>query len=361
MSAAKGPNPASTILKATGRADLADAIAWIAEGHPLPAQASWPRLLRALIEEFGDGVNSDALRRATREVASSDLDTSRVVFDPKEIQMPDEFERALEALLSRSSDGGFGGLTARSVMRAQRAEPLAIQALCLAAGVTEGDARDWFGVSGAWREEQVGKLLDYLGKLVAGELESPVPRAIPARALELIDREGGWEAMDKFHAKGVPYAALLAQRAAGGVWLANKNRTSNHSNQIAAGEVCDRLADRGIDFRRATTAGGNARQKDLQELSGVVDKRVGVVVVDRKGRPTFAITFSTANDGGTARANGDGLLQIPRTDLSHALMLVGRGWADRHETDRLALHFAGFLFSDRSIGDLVAAIEQATE
>jgi hypothetical protein len=146
---------------------------------------------------------------------------------------------------------------------------------------------------------------------------------------------------------------LLTQRAVGGVWLANKNRTSSRANQIAAGQVAELLEEQGINFRRATTAGGTARQRDLQELSGIADKRVGVVALGQKEQAAYAITFSSARDGGTARANGDGLMQIPRTNFPHALVLIGVGWAARHETDRLAMKFDGRLFSDRSIDMLV--------
>jgi hypothetical protein len=360
VSAAKVSDPVATIIEATGRSSLADAIAWIGEGHPMPATTNWTRLLQALVEAGEKDIDRDALRRVTREVADSDVDTARLVFDPDDLPTIEDFDRAVEALLSRSSDGTFGGLSARGVLRAQRAEPLAIEALCLAAGIQESDARGWFGVSRTWREPQVVELLGYLRELVDGEIESPLPHSVAARALELIQGFDGWDTIDNLQANGVPYGLLLAQRAVGGVWLANKNKTSNRPNQVAAGEVCAELAARGIKYRRATTAGGEVRQKDLQDLAKIDDKRVGVVAVDSKGQPTFAITFSAARDGGTARANRDGLLQIPRTDLRHALVLVGIGWAPRHETDLLALHFDGFLFSDRSIGDLVDAVEAVT-
>lgn len=326
----------------------------------MPRDTNWTRLLRALVEDAGAGVDSDALRRVTREVTGSDVDTARLVFDADDLPSAEEFGRAVEALLARSSDGSFAGLTARGVIRAEHVEPLAIEALCLAAGVAEADARDWFGVSSTWREPQVAELLAYLDELVDGEVESPFPRAVPARALELMEGGDGWQTADELCANGVPYGLLLAQRAVGGVWLANKNKTSSRPNQVAAGEVCAKLRERGVQFRRATTAGGKVRQKDLQELSGIADKRVGVVAVGSEGEASFAITFSAARDGGTARANGDGLLQIPRVELPHALVLTGVGWAERHETDRLSKRFNGLLFSDRSINDLASHVAEVT-
>ncbi len=346
-------------MEATRRDTLDDAIAWLAEGHPMPAKTSWTGLLQALVE-LGDEVDPAALRRVTSRVAGSDLDTSRLVFKASELPTPEQFEAAVRALLSRSSDGTFGGLKPREVLRAQRVNELAISALCLAAGVVESDARGWFGVSRVWKEEQLSELLEYLGQLVGGKVRTAVPDAAPARALELMSGGDGWQTVDDLNAKGAPYGLLLAQRAVGGVWLAHKNKTSTVPNRFAAGEVCGQLAERGIEFRRSSTVGGSVKQKDLQELSGIEDKRVAVVALNSAGKPTFAITFSAARDGGTARANGDGLLQIPTTALPHAIVLTGVGWAARHETDRLASKFGGRLFSDRSIDELVACVEKVT-
>lgn len=324
----------------------------------MPAKTDWTRLLQALVELQGEEANPEAVRRVTREVADSDLDTSRFVFKAGEVPTPAAFEAAVEALLRRSSDGTFGGLTAREVMRAQRANRLAVTALCLAAGVAEKDARGWMGVAGEWNERQLSQLLAYLRKLVGGEIESRVPDAVPARALEMMYGGGGWETADRLNANGVPYGLLLAQRAAGGVWLAHKNKTSNVPNRFAAGELCSQLVDRGIDFRRSTTVGGSVRQTDLQKLSGIKDRRVAVVALGATAAPVYAVTFSAARDGGTARANGDGLLQIPKTELPHGIVLTGVGWADRKETDRLALRFGGRLFSDRTIDALIECIEE---
>jgi hypothetical protein len=350
----------ATILAATGRTELEDAISWIAEGHPMPPETNWTQLLRALLEAEGEDVDPVALRRVTREVASSDLDTSRVLFATDELPSPAKFAAAIEALLAHADGGRLSGLTPRGVMKAQHANSLAIEALCLAVGVSPADARAWFGAGKSWTEEQLAGLLEYFDRLVAGKVESPISGAVPARAPELMSGKKGWRAIEDFHAKGVPYGHLLMQRAVDGPWLSHKNKTSKWPSRAVANEVGARLGERGVDFRRASTVGGKVNQLALQELAGIPDKRVGVVTVDSSGGPTFAVTFSAARDGGTARANGDGLLQIPKSPLPHAIVLTGLGWASRHETDRLALRFGGLLFSDRSIGELVDCIEAVT-
>jgi hypothetical protein len=359
VSAAEVSDAASAILEATGRATLAEGVAWLAEGHPVPSDTSWTQLLRALVESGGEEVDSKALFRVTSEVARSDFDTSRVLFATEDLPKPEAFAEAIEVLLAQSENGSFSGLTARGLLLAQNANSLAIEAFCLAVGVSVADAQDWFG-GRSWTEKRLAGLLKYLDELVSGKVESQIPGAIPACAPELMAGDGGWEKIDDLNANGVSYAELLAQRAVNGPWLAHKNKTSKWPSRAVANGVGARLGERGIDFKRASTVGGRVRQQDLQELSKVFDKRVGVVTLDSEGHPTFAITFSAARDGGTARANGDGLLQIPETSLPHALVLTGLGWASRQETARLALRFDGLIFSERSIDDLVDHIEGAT-
>lgn len=360
MSSVGVSNAASAILEATGADDPEVGIGLLAEGQPVAEGTSWTRLLRALVEVGGEDVDPKALHRVTSEVARSDLDTTRVLFKPDDVSKPEVFAAAIEALLAQSEDGTFGGLTARRVLLAQNEDQHAIEALCLAVGVSLSDAKTWFDATGSWTEKRLAGLLSYLDDLVSGEVESPVPGAIPARAPELMTGSGGWEKIDELNATGVSYAELLAQRAANGMWLAHKNKTSSWASRAVADKVGAALGERGIHFQRATTVGGGVRQPELQEISGIADKRVGVVTEDRDHEPTFAITFSAANDGGTARANGDGLLQIPRTSLPHALVLTGLGWSSRHETDRLALRFDGLLFSERNVDDLISCIEDVT-
>jgi hypothetical protein len=352
------------IQDATRRSELRDAIAWLAEEHPMSPNTNWTQLLRALVAAIDDknDVHLRALRRVTREAARSDVDTARVIFDPENWPKAEQFAGALAELTSRSRDGTLAGLEPGAVLRAHYANPLSLEALCLAVGVPFSDAKEWFGPTrGPWTIDHVTKLLAHLDDLVEGRVEALIPGSEPVRAVELIDNPGaGWARLDELRTGGVPYELLLEQRYVGGVWLLHKNKTSSFANVAAATLLCTLLTERSVDFRRASSVGGEARQRDLQELSGIPDKRVGVVAVGGDGVATFAVTFSAARDGGTARANGDGLLQIPQTPLPLGIVLTGLGWAQRPETERLALRYGGRLFTERSVEDLVDCIERAS-
>jgi len=360
MSSGNPDDPEAVVLEATGRHAIGDAIAWLAEDHPMPAGTNWTRLLQSLVAVAGTGdVATRAMRRVVKEAARSDVDTSKVVFNYENLAKASDYRGALDELVSRSPDGTLGGLTARELLRAQYANDLAVETLCLAAGVTHSDAKDWFQVgSSGWTQAQLAELLRYLNDLLTGTIQSPIPNSVPARAVELMPSVAdGWRVLDTLQRSGVPYEVLLAQRAVGGAWLAHKNTTSSFPNMAAADALCERLSARGIDFRRASTVGGSARQTDLQELSGIHKKQIGLVIVAEE-EARFAVAFSSARDGGTARANGDGLMQIPVTDLPFALLLTGLGWASRPETDRLARRFAGRLFTERNLDHLVECIAE---
>ena len=345
------------LLEATSRKTTLDAVRWLAEDHPVGSEASWTAIMRALVL-FDDDTSAGhrALRRATKEATRSEFDTSRILFDPESIPRPSDYRKALKALQRNSSDGTLAALTGPGLLRAQQESGLAVEALCLMAGVSYSDACDWFKPgSSAWNRDTVGELIDYLGCLVEGTSESVVPATIPSRAVEFLEADG-WSTADNYLRNGVPYEVLLAQRAGGGIWLAHKNKTSSFPNIAVANMVCSMLADEQIIYLRAKQLGGDVRQIDLQDLTGVRDKRVGLVVI-RDNHPSVLVCFSSAKDSGTARANGDGLLQIPVNKIPFAAVLTGPGWAGRTETDRLAQHFRGLLFTEKTLADLVTYIQ----
>lgn len=347
------------VLSSTGRAGLSDALSWLGEDRPMSSATDWSRLLRAIIDHVpASELRAHAIRRTVKELTRSEIDTARVIFDSGNLPSPQMFADAVRELIEKSPNGTFAGLTPRAILRAQIANEMAVESLCLVAGVSYNEAIELFGQGNAsWDIRKIELLHEYLSALVAGEIASPIPNSVPSRAVELVFSDSdGWDVADRLRADGVPYELLLVQRAVGGAWLAHKNKTSNYPNIGAADLVSARLVERNIDFRRATTVGGTSKQRDLQQLSGISNKRIGIVALF-DSMPKVAIAFSSARDGGTARANGDGLLTIPSAALPLALVLTGLGWSDRTETDRLAVRFSGLLFTERNINELVDYIE----
>jgi len=344
------------LFRATRQSSTTNSVRWLAEDHPVVLGSSWVDLMRALVL-IGDESTAGrkALRRATKEATSSDFDTSRILFNPSSLPRPADFRLALNALHRNSSGGSLSTLNGPALLRAQQESSLAIEALCLIAGVSYSNACDWFNPrSSEWNRDTAGQLIAYLDDLVNGRCESIFPASSPSRAVEFFESDG-WGRADEFLSDGVPYEILLAQRAGGGVWLAHKNKTSRFPNIAIADLTCSMLDEEQVEFLRATQIGGDVRQSDLQELTGVHDKRVGLVVL-KSGRPAVLICFSSAKDSGTARANGDGLLQIPVGDEPFAAVLTGLGWSARTETDRLAQHFGGLLFTEKTLDNLVSYI-----
>jgi hypothetical protein len=348
----------SAILQSTGRSDVEAAIAWLAEGHPMPAETDWGAILRFLAEgNFESGIAGRALRRVVKEATLSEVDTAKVVFNLESVPSPAELKDRLEQLRDQCDGRKLSNLDAAALRRAASKNPHVIEVLCLVVGISYNDARDWFpGLETANRLEIFREFLAFVARLIKGVVPPPIQGAEPARAVELILQPGGFDRIDHYIDNGVSYEILLAQRLVGGAWLAHKNTTSNFPNAMAADLLSKLLTERGIEFRRATTVGGAASQRDLQQLSGIQKKQIGIVCLTKDAKPVFAVAFSSARDGGTARANGDGLLQIPGDSLPVALVLTGLGWSDRGETDRLARKFGGRLFTERSLSSLVGVV-----
>jgi len=352
----------SLLVSSTNREELSEAVAWVAEGHPMPSDVDWSKILRELV---GLEINSDlrdrAIRRAVREATVSEIDTAKVVFNLDAIPNASEIRNSLELLRGECPGGRIAQLDASALRRATARDDRVLEYLCLAVGISLNDVRDWFqGIESSRRPEALQPFVDYIRKLTNGEITPPISGAVPARAVELIRNPVGLAGIDDFLDQGIRYEELLLQRLVGGPWLAHKNTTSNFPNAVAADLLSGLLAEGGIDFRRATTVGGTASQKDLQELSGIPKKQIGLVCLAKSGVPVFAVAFSSARDGGTARANGDGLLQIPNDAIPVALVLTGLGWSDRGETDRLAKKFEGRLYTEKTVHSLVALVAGAT-
>ncbi|MGK3957669.1 hypothetical protein ACLKOZ_15935 [Arthrobacter sp. R4] len=60
-----------------------------------------------------------------------------------------------------------------------------------------------------------------------------------------------------------------------------------------------------------------------------------------------------ARDGGTARKTAATFLSLPESfALPAALVLVGTGWADRSESDKLVRAFGGRIYTEHTLQEL---------
>jgi hypothetical protein len=353
-------NAESVILNATRRQALADSIAWIGEGHPLAAGTEPAALLQALMISGGSGALADAaVRRVVQEAAASDFDTATVIFAPEWLPTPETFRHALEVLAGKTVDGTLATVTAQAALSAQREDPQTMHALCFVAGMTYRDLRERVSgipstAEGPWDRESVAAAFAVIDAVVRGDVTSEVEGTIPARPVELLLPLGsvkGWQDVEKFFSDGVPYELLLTQRVVGTAWGAHRNRTSSHVRYATAAALGAELERRGVEYLRTTAVGGDVQPSAVEELAGT-GKQLGLVALSLTHRPVIGVAFSTARDGGTARANIGGLLMAREANIPVALVLTGPGWAGRGETVQLARAFNGRMFTDRSLSVL---------
>jgi hypothetical protein len=199
--------------------------------------------------------------------------------------------------------------------------------------------------------------------VVMDRVATTLPGTIPTRALDLMPTvvgavaPGGWATIEARVSVGVPYEVLLAQRAAGGTWLAHRNATSGLLSHRIADQLCEALDEVGIDYRRSTSVGGSTPPGEIQAMTNS-DKQVGLVVRDKGGRAAYAIAFASARDSGTARKSVASLSAMKRDrKVPMAAVLSGPGWSHRNETADLAVAFDGRLFSDTALPVLIEDIK----
>src|SRR5262249_8440545 len=128
---------ADLLLSATGRANLGDAVAWIAEGHPLPRTITGGQLLRAVVALDADMPRrQQPFRRLALQVAPAAMDPASLIFNVPEFPRPPLFRTALAVRTAKSANGALSGLSADGVFAALREDPFAVEALCVIAGVS---------------------------------------------------------------------------------------------------------------------------------------------------------------------------------------------------------------------------------
>ncbi len=356
------PTGSRVLLQATGCATIEEALSWLADDHPIEQGTDLHRLLRAVVlHGLDDPEGERALRRLARLVATSDLDSGTVLFDEDAIVPAARFRAALELLASRSPGGSLGSVTASAVIAAQRADPFTMEALCAVAGVSYKELAERVGdlpgsAAGPFGPSQIRRAFAVFEAIVRGDVTTDVPGAVPTRPIELMPGKGveggGWGAVEAFRTAGVPYEILLSQRAAGGAWLAHRNRTSSKLAPLLADRLCREFATRGISYLRSSSIGGTTTPREIVSVSGC-DRQMGLIALDSDEHAGYGVLFSTARDSGTASKNASRLRAMKRADgLPIAVVVAGPGWAARNETAALAASFGGRLYSERSLDEL---------
>ena len=358
------------LIAATGRASRDAAVEWIADGHPLEPGVSRQELLTALVSVVGSNDRVEAaVRRIARVASESRLDTASVLFDLESATSAEAFASALRIIADKCDKGSIENITPKAVAAAQRKNPLVMEALCSVAGLSysELSARVRGLPSdprGRWSPSQTHAAFALIDELVRGQVVDHLPGTSPARAIEFFPRLGtgrdGWRLVEELRGGGIPYEVLLAQRAAGGAWLAHRNRTSSRIAPRVADHLCRLLDGAGIGYLRSTRIGGEESPSEVANSSGC-DKQVSLLALDKAHRPAVGIIFSVARDGGTASKNGSRLRSMERSgELPIAVVVIGPGWSQRNETAGLAIAFAGRIYSDQSIEELAKFVGSKT-
>jgi hypothetical protein len=309
-----------------------------------------------------------ALRRLARAVAASDLDSANFLFETEAIVPASQFRATLDRLAAMCPDGRLETINASALIAAQRSDAFTLEALCYVAGLSYKELAERVPnlpsrASGPFGPTQLRRAFDVLDAIVRGTTTIDFPGAEPARPIELMPRVGlgrsGWNMVEELRAHGAPYEVLLSQRAAGGSWLAHRNRTSSKLAPMVADRLCRDLDERQVTYRRSTGVGGDTSPTDMSVISGC-DKQMGLVILGPSGNAVFGVIFSTARDSGTASKSASRLRAMKRAPgLPIAVVVAGPGWAARNETAALAMDFEGRLYSERSIAQLTAEIVSA--
>lgn len=362
--------PSDDVLKrATGRDSPGDAIAWIAEGHPLEEEVELQRLLRELASRNGsEPTTNKAIQRIVRQATRSEVDPARLLFRVGEVSTPDQFRRALDTLAWKAG-GSIALLEPVSLRAAQRECDDCIRTLCAVAALTYNNLCERATTSlpnnpeGDWSPSQIGAAYEVFDEVLASASDPDLPGAAAMRPIEHLaantfgrDHLDGWELVEQLRCGGVPYEVLLAQREAGGAWTRHRSRFSGSLSERIADKLCEKLDEENITYLRSKDVGGNSSRTDLQSLTGAGGS-IGLVVMD-DGEPVCAVGFSSAKDGGTARKNVGRLETLGNASIPVAVVVAGPGWAQRNETAELAKAVDGAVYPESQLDSLFTFIQR---
>jgi hypothetical protein len=361
------------LFVATGRTSLDEAVAWIAEDHPLASGTDTNAVLQALVSLPQSIMYRErAIQRLARENSRSTLDTASVLFGIEGVVAPTAYRKALDVLAWKSPSKTLQGLTPHSVAAAQHADGRVMETLALMAGLSYRDLHERLGSllpkdpPSIWSSAQIAGAFAVIDSIVRGNEPCGFAGARAARPIELIfphsasaSNDEGWTTLERLRCGATTYELLLAQRAVGSAWLAHRNRTSGLISGFLAARVCELLAGRGLEYRRSQLVGGTESEATIEHFAGIA-KQIGVVVLDHKHGAIAGVSFSVARDGGTARKTAGRLKDLRRARIPIYLVLAGRGWASRNETAELATTFDGRLYADHHLERLVEALARLT-
>ena len=361
------PGDLVTLLTATGRSHLADALCWIAEDRVLSTGAEVSSVLTALVAAADAGVadSQPALRAAVRKALHSTMDTSADLVLTEAIVPPHRYQDALATVARRTPTGSLADITSAAVLAAQAEDPLVVEALGLVAGLSWRDLQARSGAKGVplpgnpqntWSPSQVLGAFAIVDDVVCGRVVAQLDGTVATRPVELLlETEVGWDAIESMRLRGVSYGTLLAQRDVGSAWSAHRNRTNVEMSRLMVGRVLVALDGANVGYW--STEGCNpVTRAFLAQRAGTVSKPPGqlsVVTRHDNGAPGYAVLVAVARDGGTARKTAATLLNLPkRLAVPAVVVLFGTGWADRGESDDLVRAYSGRLYTENTLASL---------
>ena len=361
------------LLAATGRGTVAHALGWIAEGHALHDAVPLHAVVEAVLAAERAGANArDAVVAISQRVTRSRLDPATMLFDQELMPSAQTLRDALDVLASKCSSGSLSSISATAVRNAQHANSRVMETLCVLAGVTFDELRDRMpeialpgDARGVWNTTQLNRAFAEIDSIVRGTTTSAAADAMPSRPVELVERvagpdaAGGWERIEALRTGGVPYEILLAQRVVGSAWGQHRNRTSKRPTRAVALDLRERVRARGFDVLLVSGYGGDTSQADVNELVGGSGDIGLVVRTAGDYRPFYAVTFTLAKDGGSARKSGGTKIKMARPRVPVAIVALGPGWAQRRETADLVRSFEGAIFTELTLDALVDRIASA--
>jgi len=363
-----------TLRSATGRDSVADALAWIAEGHPLNSSVPLHAVTAAALaaERTGAPHAGDAVVVITQHLVRSTLDPATMLFDEEAMPNAQSLRHALDVLAAKCTAGSLSEITATAVRNAQHASSGVMEVLCVLAGITFDELGDRLpGVSlpgdvrGPWDTPQLNLAFGQIDAIIRGTATATVSDAMPSRPVELVERVAGpsaargWARIEELRTGGVPYELLLAQRVVGSAWGQHRNRTSRRPTRAVALDLRERLRARGFDVVLVSGYGGDASQADVKELVGGSADLALVVRSAGDYSSFYAVTFMLAKDGGSARKSAGTKIKMVRPRVPVAVVTLGMGWAERRETADLVRSFDGAIFTELTLNSLVERIASA--